>query len=241
MFITHEKYSPKKIKYGFFTKNVPVNSHRYLRHYDGYEDNNKKLSKIFGCEKLSVVEQKHTNKVIITNDYNSYCVADGQVTNKNNIALAVLTADCVPILLADEENRVISSVHAGWRGARSDIIKEAILKMKELGANISNINAVVGPCIKQNNYEVDNDFFLNFIQESVSYKKFFTPSEKNNHHMFDLPSYVKLKLENLNIKNILDIERDTYEDEESFFSFRRTTHNPSSSMGNLVSVIMLTD
>lgn len=241
MFITHEEYKPKKIKYGFFTKNVPVKSHRYLHHYDGHEENNSKLSKIFGCEKISVVDQKHTNKVIITNDYNSYCIADGQVTNKNNIALAVLTADCVPILLADEENRVIASVHAGWRGARADIINESILKMQEMGAKLSNINAIIGPCIRQKKYEIDNDFYFNFMQESEAYKIFFIPSLKENHYMFDLPSYVKLKLKDLNIKRIFDVERDTYEDEENFFSFRRTAHNPASHMGNLVSVIMLID
>jgi YfiH family protein len=168
-------------------------------------------------------------------------VADGQVTNKDNIALAVLTADCVPILLVDEENRVIASVHAGWRGARADIIKESIIRMQELGADASNINAIIGPCIKQKNYEVDNEFYLNFIQESESYKEFFIPSKINNHYMFDLTSYVKLKLENLNIKNIFDIERDTYEDKENFFSFRRTTHDSTSPMGSLVSLIMLTD
>lgn len=241
MFITHEKYIPKKIKYAFFTKNIPVSSHRYLHHHEGHEENNEKLSNIFGCKKISLVDQKHTNKVIITNDYNSYCIADGQVTNKENIALAVLTADCVPILLADEENRVISSVHAGWRGARSDIIKEAILRMQKSGANISNINAIIGPCIKQNNYEINNDFYLNFMQESESYKEFFIPSKKADHHMFDLTSYVKMKLRKLNIKNIFDIDRDTYSDEENFFSFRRTTHNPNSVMGYLVSIIMLID
>ncbi len=239
MFITHEQYKPTKIRYAFFTKNISVSIHRYLKHYEDHEESNSQISKLFGCEKICVVDQKHTNKVIITNNHESYCIADGQVTNKANIALAVLTADCVPILLVDEEARIISSVHSGWRGARANIIKEAITKMNELGAKNTNITAIIGPCIKQKNYEVDHEFYNNFIEESDDYKKFFIPSKKQHHHMFDLTGYVKNKLEGLKLKQIFDVDRNTYEEEQNFFSFRRTTHNPSSPMGNLVSVIML--
>jgi YfiH family protein len=238
MFITHELPLFKNIHYKFFTKNVP-GSHRYFNNHDGHEQNNKEIAKLFGCEKIAFVEQKHTNKVIITNDYNSYCIADAQVTNKPNIALAVVTADCVPILLADDENKVIASVHAGWRGARADIIKEAVTKMKGLGAK--NIIAFIGPCIRQESYEVDSNFYQDFISESESYKKFFIPGNKPDYFMFDLPSYVKSKLNDLNIEEIFDTNRNTYEEEDKFFSFRRTTHNPNSPMGNLVSAITLKD
>lgn len=239
MYFTHEDFKPENIRYAFFNRKVPVSNHRYFHHHDNYQENKKIIAQIFGSSDIAIVDQKHTNNVIITEDYNSYCIADGQVTNKPNIALAVITADCVPILFADAKAKIISSVHAGWRGARANIIQEAMNKMKEQGA--SEITAIIGPCIKQKNYEVDTSFYNNFIEESNNYRKFFIPSLNKDHFMFDLPGYVKEKLANSGINIIYDINKNTYEDEENFFSFRRTTHFPESPMGNVVSVIMLED
>lgn len=231
MFITHDKFKPKNIRYGFYTKAVP-----YIKTKP--KESLSFAAKSFRSEDISTVEQKHTNKVIIVDDYQSFCVADGQVTNKPNIALGVLTADCVPILLADEISGVISTVHAGWRGAKANIMREAVDKMKSLGAK--NITAIIGPCIRQRSYEVGGELYQDFLQESESYSEFFIPSNKLNHHMFDLTSYVKDKLSKNNISNILDVNRNTYEEEDHFFSYRRTTHNPNSPMGNIISIIMLT-
>ena len=238
MRIMHKGFNPKNISYGFFTRDIPGSGHRYFHHHEGHEKNNQILAQLFGSEKIAVVDQQHTNKVIITNDYDSYSIADGQVTNKPNIALAVITADCVPILLADDNAKIIATVHAGWKGARANIMQEALTKMRELGAK--EITAIIGPCIRQHSYEVDSNFYQDFISESIAYGEFFIPSIKQDHYMFDLPGYVKDKLLAADIDYILDIQRNTYEEEENFFSFRRTTHNPDSPMGNIASVIMLT-
>ncbi len=231
MFITHDKFKPKNIRYGFYTKSFP-----YIK--NNKEESLKKVSRHFNSESVSVVEQKHTNKIIIVNDYQNSCVADGQVTTMPNIALGVLTADCVPILLADENKKVISAVHAGWRGARANIMQEAVDKMKSLGAE--NITAIIGPCIKQHSYEVGDELYQDFALESGGYKEFFVPSVRPNHYMFDLPGYVKDKLSRVNISNILDVNRNTYDEEGVFFSYRRSTHNPNSPMGNIISIIMIT-
>lgn len=231
MFITHDKFKPNNIRYGFYTKAVP-----YIK--GAKKESLERVAKHFNSEDVAVVDQKHTNKIIIVNDYQSSCIADGQVTARPNIALGVLTADCVPILLADENKGVISTVHAGWRGARANIMQEAVDKMKSLGAE--NITAIIGPCIKQHSYEVGDELYQDFLQESDGYKGFFMSSLKPKHYMFDLPGYVKDKLSRTNISNILDVNRNTYEEEEFFFSYRRSTHNPNSPMGNIISIIMLT-
>jgi len=237
MLITHKKYNPKNIRYGFFNKDIAGSSHRYTHIHDKYIENNLIAAKIFGSEKLSIVQQKHTSNVIITNDYDSYCIADGQVTNKKNIAIAVQTADCVPILLADEEKGIIGALHSGWRGARDNIIAEGIDKMKAMGSK--KITAIIGPCIHQNSYEVDNEFYNDFLKESEINIQFFISGDKRSHHMFDLPGYVKSKLEKAKVSEILDVNCNTYEDEENFFSFRRFTHHPDNAYGSLLSVIML--
>lgn len=232
MLITHKQFQPKNIRYGFFTREVSLSK--------GYDkDQPKAIATNFcGAENLAIVEQKHTNTVMVIKNYeDSNCIADGQVTNKSNLALAVLTADCVPILLADENAGIVATIHSGWRGARASIMNNAVEKMQELGAK--DITAIIGPCIKQRSYEVDQNFYEDFISESIEHKNLFIPSIKENHYMFDLPGYVKRKLAALEIKQILDIDRNTYEEEDNFFSFRRTTHHPESKMGSLISFIML--
>ena len=238
MFITHKDFNHPKIKYAFFTRQVPGN-HKYFYKHEDHPQNRKIIAEIFGSSDLSIVEQEHTNKIVFVNDHNTNCTADGQITNKTNVALAVATADCVPILLIDSKNSIISTVHAGWRGARIDIILQAINQMKSIGAE--EITAIIGPCIHQHSYEVDQGFYNNFAQESAGYKKFFINSDKPKHYMFDLPSYVKNKLTLAGATNILDVEENTYEDEKKFFSFRRFTHNPQEKMGNIISVIMIKD
>lgn len=230
MYITHSDYNPANIKYGFFTKENPVNK-------SSIQDNLRVISEKYGFNGIATVKQEHGNQVVLVKDCLSNPVADGQVTDIPQIVLGVLTADCVPILLADEKAGIVSTVHAGWRGAKANIMQEAVTKMKELGAK--NITAIIGPCIGQNCYEVGAELYQNFINDSLSYQKFFIPSAKLKHYMFDLPGYVKEKLKLTGVNNILDVNRNTYEEEENFFSFRRHTHNSQSPMGNNLSVIML--
>ncbi len=236
MFITHERFSPQGIKYGFFSRKAP-GSHSYKIENPENEKNNALISQIFGCEKIHLVNQEHTNKVVITNYNSTRVTADSQVTNIPKVAIGVYTADCVPILFVDEENKIISAVHAGWKGARSDLINRTITKMKEMGAR--KIEAIIGPCIRQESYEVDINFFNNFIEENKNNKKFFMSCLNKHNFLFDLPGYVKEKLKKENVTNIFDTEKNTYTDKENYFSYRRTTHNPLDPMGNIISVIMI--
>lgn len=236
LFLTDENYQPNNIKYGFFNIITPFHSKK-----NDPEANNDEsiaiINSIFNCHRLCFIDQKHTNKVILIDGNNNFEIADGMVCKKPRLALAILTADCVPILFADEQKNIIAAVHSGWRGARANIIAETILAMKRLGA--SSIKAIIGPCIKQPSYEVDNVFYQDFISENISFNKFFIPSSKHNHFLFDLTGYVKEKLNLEGIDNIFDINKDTYIDEDNYFSFRRHTHNPQSKMGNFASVIMI--
>ena len=68
------------------------------------------------------------------------------ITKMKGIAIGVVTADCVPIILYDDKNKIIGCIHAGWKGAYSDIIKNTINKIKKLNSN-NKIYASVGPCI----------------------------------------------------------------------------------------------
>ena len=129
-------------------------------------------------KKLILMYQTHSNNVveIKKNNYKKKIKADAIVTKMRGIALGVVTADCVPIILFDINNKIIGCIHAGWKGAYLDIIKNTIIKIKKINSN-SQIYACVGPCINKKNYEVDLIFFNKFIKKSKNFKKYF--SKKN--------------------------------------------------------------
>ena len=147
---------------------------------------------------------------------------DGMVTDKPNIILGLRTADCAPILLEDIQSGIVGVAHAGWRGAIKGVIENTINLMLKKGASISNIAAAVGPCIAQNSYEVDENFYNFFITENKDFSKFFIT--KNNKRYFDLENFCVDKLKKSGIVNVSFSGQDTYSLKENYYSFRRFTH-----------------
>ena len=90
--------------------------------------------------------------------------SDAMITKINGIALGVVTADCVPVLLFDKNNKIAGCIHAGWRGAFSNIIKNTVKKIRKINKN-NDIFACVGPCIGKNSYEVDINFYKKFVSK----------------------------------------------------------------------------
>jgi YfiH family protein len=159
---------------------------------------------------------------------------DSIVTNKPHLALSILTADCAPVLFHDAKNNVIGAAHAGWNGAYSGVLQNTVKTMCEIGAEREHINAAIGPCIAQASYEVGPEFF-----ERIDQPQFFIPSEKTHHHLFDLPAFVQDQLICCSIEQIDHLESDTYQEEESFFSYRRSTHKNQKDYGRQISIICL--
>lgn len=192
---------------------------------------------------LITVHQHHSPDIItVTTPWNAADApkADGMVTNVADIGLGILTADCAPVLFADKNAGVIGAAHAGWRGAVSGVTDNTITAMEALGAQRSAIVAIIGPTISQNAYEVGPEFFTTFVEQDADHKKFFAPSSRDTHYMFDLPSYLIQRLQRANIAEVRWVELCTYAVEEQFFSYRRTTHNQEKDYGRQISVISLT-
>jgi len=204
----------------------------------------KLLEENISATHILMLNQIHSNQVIVVDsaekiyDSKNQPKADSLVTNLPNIALAIVTADCAPILFYDEKKRVIAAAHAGWRGAKSGVIKETILAMKNLGAK--NITAQIGPMIQKNSYEISQEFFDDFLKEDQKNEIFFLAT-KPDKYLFDLPSYIKNKIEKESVKIVKDLEIDTYENGEDFFSFRRSTHLNEKDCGRNVSIIAISD
>ena len=191
--------------------------------------------------KIFLLNQIHSNKFhYIDKNFklkNSKFDGDALITNRRNIPIAVLTADCVPILMYDENRKMIAAIHAGWKGAYKDIVKKVTKFMIKKGCSPHNITAVIGPCISVNNYQVKHDFINKFIKKNNTNKKFF--KKKRNKNYFNLNKYVYSQLKALNIKKIDVINKDTFNAKNNFFSARRSIIQNESDYGRNISVIMI--
>ena len=165
--------------------------------------------------------------------------ADGLVTATRGIALGILTADCGPVLFADPVAKVIGAAHAGWRGALSGILENTVRKMCECGASPLNIIAGLGPMIGPKSYEVGPEFRKAFLDNSPKNSRFFSSTSRSGYHLFDLPSYIQHRIELIGIKIIGSLGKDTYQDGENFFSYRRACHQNETDYGRLLSTIVL--
>jgi polyphenol oxidase len=164
---------------------------------------------------------------------------DGLVSRTKGIALGVLTADCGPVLFADETAQVIGCCHAGWKGALTGVTDTTVVAMEKLGAKRENIIAVLGPTISQVAYEVGPEFPKPFLEQSSAHGVFFKPSVKAGHFMFDLPAYLRQRMKGLGLKSVHDLALCTYSDEARFYSYRRATHRGEADYGRLISAIAL--
>ena len=164
--------------------------------------------------------------------------ADGMATDKPGLILGILTADCTPVLFADQKNNIIGAAHAGWKGAFTGVIESTLQKMESLGASRTNITASTGPTIQQKSYEVSASFAETFLNQDNNFERFFINGIDSEHYQFDLPAFVKLQLEVAGLKNIRQSSTDTYASKDHF-SYRRTTHKNESDYGRQISTIML--
>ncbi len=127
-----------------------------------------------GPDALVTVNQVHSADVVaVTGPMADRPRADAMVTATPGLALAILTADCQPVLFADVRAGVIGAAHAGWRGAFDGVLEATLTAMEALGARRADTVAVIGPCISQRAYEVGPEFFDTFRDEDPENTRFF--------------------------------------------------------------------
>ena len=191
--------------------------------------------------KIVLLNQIHSNKfhyIDKTSKLNhKKFKGDALVTNKSNTPIAVLTADCAPILMFDNKSKTIAAIHAGWKGAYKGIVKNVVEFMIKKGSSARDITAVIGPCISLKNYEVKKDFIKKFIKKDPKCKIFFKKLRDKNY--FNLNKYVAYQLKSLNIKKVEVINKDTFNIKNNFFSARRSISCNENDYGRNISVIMI--
>ena len=142
------------------------------------------------------------------------------------------------MLLADPQAGVIGAAHAGWRGAFDNIVKSCIDLMVETGAIRERIRAVVGPAISARSYEVGADFVAHFADRYLSDADLFAPARTKGHAYFNLPVFVQRQLARSGVSaDVMDMC--TYEEADTLFSYRRTTHQGAHDYGRQISAIAL--
>ncbi len=241
-----------QISHGFFNRNGGVSKGIYKSLNCGIgskdkENNIKKNLKIVKSKiktkskHIFFVKQIHSNKFVFLNNNSNISNrskrADAIISEKKKMPIAILTADCVPILIFDKKREMIAAIHAGWRGAYKGIIQKVIKFMFKKNCNPKNMTVAIGPCISKENYEVKNKFREKFIKKDRDNIYFF--SNKKNKIYFDLPNYVKKQVKLNKIKNIDQLNIDTFNKKNNYFSARRSLKLNNNDYGRNISIIMI--
>mgnify|MGYP001429430855 FL=1 len=206
-------------------------------------NNLKIVCKKINCssKNLILLNQIHSNKFYFINKNYKFkkkkLNGDALITNVKKIALGVLVADCVPVLIYDKNLKIISAIHAGWKGVYKEIIKKVVKFLIKKGSNTKNLVAVIGPSISEKSYEVQKDFKDKFLKKDKQ-SKFFFKIRKNKTY-FGLNKYVYYHLKKLGIKNLEIIKKNTFDPKNNFFSARRSIQNKENDYGRNISVIMI--
>lgn len=249
--IHSEALSGPNITHGFFTRQGGVSQGLYASMNGGVgskddgeavAENRRRMAAHLGVAHLCVPYQIHSPDALIVEapfapQERPQC--DALVTAARGIGLGVTGADCGIILFADENARVIGAAHAGWKGALTGVLESTLATMEQLGARRENIKAALGPTIGQKSYEVGPEFFERFVSEDKDFARFFAPSARENHFMFDLPGFIGFRLKCTRIGAFENLALDTYADEARFYSYRRSVHRKEADYGRLVAAIAL--
>lgn len=240
--IVSDALSPR---HGFFTRKGGASSGIFagLNCGTGSSDqaeivaiNRARVAQAMGVEvaDLVTVHQVHSPDVVtVTGPLHDRPRADAMVTATPGLALAVLTADCQPVLFADAKAGVVGAAHAGWKGARDGVLEATLDAMEALGAQRGRIAAAIGPCISQTAYEVGQEFYESLTDDAPECRRFFV-NGNGDKYLFDLPSYGLWRLREAGVGHAEWTRHCTYRDPARFYSYRRTTHAGEADYGRQI-------
>tara|TARA_Y100000992_G_scaffold282387_1_gene230863 strand:- start:1882 stop:2643 length:762 start_codon:yes stop_codon:yes gene_type:complete len=241
-----------KFNHGFFCKTGGVSKGIYKSLNCGPGSRDKKINiqknlnivrnKICKQSKeIFLVKQFHSKKFHFikkkSKKLNKSIKADAIITDKKFLPIAVLTADCVPLLVCDSKKNMIAAIHAGWRGAYKGVIQNVLKFMFSKGCRPKNMVVAIGPCINVKNYEVKKKFMIKFLNKDKKNSFFF--KIKNKKIYFNLLNYVKTQVKLSKIKNIDSLNIDTFDKKNNFFSARRSLRLKHDDYGRNISIIMI--
>ena len=192
-----------------------------------------------GIKDLVVFKQVHSTTVVTLTDRPQGVVeADAMVTNRSDLLLGILTADCAPVLFADPDAGIVGAAHAGWKGAAGGIVNGTVLAMVGLGADPGNIRAAIGPTISGRNYEVGPETAAQIVAlDKAAAAHLSIPEGKTREH-FDIPGLLMEQLFGAGVGLVSDLGMCTYASPGVFFSHRYATHHGTTT-GRQIAIIGL--
>ena len=193
------------------------------KHSNEFNDNSSIEEFVISTLGVPIVwmDQVHGTKIelIHENSVNIIEACDGLYTEKENIALAIKTADCLPLILCSKEGKELTALHVGWRGLHGGIVENAILNFK---CATQNLVAWLAPCISSTNYEVGRDVYSLFKDSDSESISSFKTSNNKDKWIFSLKQECTRRLQKFGIQVITN-KFCTFEDEQLFYSYRKNS------------------
>ncbi|MEM6760955.1 MAG: peptidoglycan editing factor PgeF [Pseudomonadota bacterium] len=246
--LTHDSLAP--MRHGFFTRKGGASSGVFsgLNCGTGSSDQSEVVAinrarvadalKVKNAHLVGVHQVHSADVATLQAPHDPKPKADALVTATPGLALSILTADCMPVLFADPDAKVIGAAHAGWKGAKAGVLEATIAAMQDLGAAREKISAVIGPSISQSAYEVGPEFHAQFIADTQANDRYFTAGQGDRKH-FDLIAYGLARMRAAGIRAATWTGHCTYSDPDRFFSYRLSVHEKHPDYGRLISAISL--
>lgn len=181
------------------------------------------VANFFGLDRIVTLNQVHSSDVLFVRDGvkdELEYEGDSLITNLKGVGIGVFTADCVPIVLADRDSTIVVSVHAGWRGTHSEILKNTLAEIKKnFGVQASEILAAIGPCIGNCCYEIGEDVASLFIDKFNDSGRYLSRKSRSK-YILDLKEANKTALLKEGVTNI-EISDFCTKCNPDFHSYRR--------------------
>ncbi len=241
------------VRHAFFTRLGGVSEGPYASLNAGFgsgddpvrvAENRRRAMTVLGCtaDRLNTAYQVHGAEVARAEHAwarDEAPRADALVTDRPGLALGVLTADCLPVLLADCSAGVVGAAHAGWRGLLAGVLERTVEAMETLGAERGRIRAALGPAIGPASYEVGPEFPAPFLARDPKHAIHFRAAQRPGHHFFDIAGCAAHILRRLGLGTVETLAGDTCAEGDRFFSYRRARLEGEDEYGRMLSAIAL--
>ncbi|MDD4912356.1 MAG: peptidoglycan editing factor PgeF [Sideroxydans sp.] len=175
------------------------------------------------------LEQVHGTRVANADAANCVEKADASIARQRGSVCVVMTADCLPVLLCDEDGTVVGAAHAGWKGLLAGVIESTV---KEMGVAPHKLMAWLGPAISQQHFEVGSEVREGFIAHQAQAAEAFIAHGNAGKYLADIYLLANQRLNALGITRVSGGGRCTYAEADTFFSYRRD--NVTGRMGTFI-------
>ena len=238
----------RNFKYCFFTRNGGVSKKSFSTLNCAYNkgDDNKNVrknrdyvhKKFSKKKKIILMNQIHSNKVFFIDKLSEQTLnGDGIISNRKDLILGVLTADCAPIVILGK--KYFGIIHAGWKGVFLGIIENAINLFIKKGECKEDIFVDVGPHLRKSSFEVKNDFLVKLKKLKINLDKYISSKKKNFYFNFSL--LITDKIINCGVRDFNISKIDTYKNYNDFYSFRYYYKKGIKNCGRQISLVSIKD